>query len=373
MAIGKHRGTKINLDTKALTHNIEIAKKPFNDEINIFAVVKANAYGHGVKEISYMAKQAGVNGFAVAILDEALEVRELGYEQETILVLGITPVEYVVDAAINGISLTVGDLEWLKAAEIVLESEVVPPLKIHIGIDTGMGRIGVQTIAELQEMVSYLREHSKQFNFEGMFTHFATADAKDETYFKKQVDNWNAAIEAVKPLPKYVHAANSAATIWHAKDIKTNVLRLGAGMYGFNPSGTELMAEDLQPVLTLSTEIVFVKQLAKGKAVSYGATYHTTDDEWIATLPIGYADGFLRRMQGFHVLIDGHEAEIVGRITMDQMMIRLPKKYPLGSKVTLVGQNGTKALTLVDLATYANTIPYEVVTNLSTRIKREVN
>lgn len=373
MAIGKHRGTKITLDTKALTHNIEIAKQPFDDDINVFAVVKANAYGHGVKEISYMAKQAGVNGFAVAILDEALEVRELGYEKETILVLGITPVEYIVDAAINGISLTVGDLEWLKAAKIVLESEIIPPLKIHIGVDTGMGRIGVQTITELKAMVSYLREHTKQFNFEGMFTHFATADAKDVTYFKTQIDNWNAAIGTVNPLPKYVHAANSAATIWHPQEIKTNVLRLGAGMYGFNPSGTELAAESLQPVLTLSTEIVFVKQLMKGKSVSYGATYQTTDNEWIATLPIGYADGFLRRMQGFHVLVDGQEAEIIGRITMDQMMIRLPKKYPLGTEVTLVGPNGGKALTLVDLATYANTIPYEIVTNLSPRIKREVN
>lgn len=372
MAIGNHRGTKITLDSQALMHNIKLAKQPFNDDINVFAVVKANAYGHGVKEVAQLAKQAGANGFAVAILDEALEVRELGYEKETILVLGITPVEYIMDAAINGISLTVGDLEWLKIAQKILESEEIPPLKVHIAVDTGMGRIGVQNPIDLTIMAQYLRDHPREFNFEGMFTHFATADALDQVYFNQQVENWNVAIEAVNPLPKYVHAANSAATIWHPKEIKTNVLRLGAGMYGFNPSGTELVADELQPVLSLTTEIAFVKQLSKGKSVSYGATYQTTENEWIATLPLGYADGYLRRMQGFHVLIDGQEAEIIGRVTMDQLMIRLPKKYPVGTEVTLVGQNGDKRLSLVELADYAGTIPYEIVTNLSTRIKREV-
>lgn len=372
MAIGIHRPTKITLDRDALVHNINVAKAPFADDINIFAVVKANAYGHGIREITQMAKQAGVTGFAVAILDEALEVRELGYEKEPVLVLGITSIEYIVDAAINGISLTVGDLEWLKAAQPILDSEEIPPLRVHIAVDTGMGRIGVQTPADLKDMVKFLREHTREFNFEGMFTHFATADAPTTDYFETQVANWDAAIAAVNPLPKYVHAANSAATIWHPNAIQTNVLRLGAGMYGFNPSGTDLDAPMLKPVLSLTTEVVFVKQLAKGKSVSYGATYHTSENEWIATLPIGYADGFLRRMQGYHVLVDGQPAEIIGRVTMDQMMIRLPKKYPVGTKVTIVGQSGDQQLSLVELATYANTIPYEIVTNLSTRIKREV-
>lgn len=372
MAIGIHRPTKITLDTEALVHNINVAKAPFPADINVFAVVKANAYGHGVREITQMAKQAGVAGFAVAILDEALEVRELGYEKEPILVLGITSVEYIVDAAINGISLTVGDLDWLKAAQPILDSEEIPPLKVHLAIDTGMGRIGAQTPAELSEMVKFLRNHAHEFNFEGMFTHFATADSPAEDYFDAQVANWNAAINVVNPLPKYVHAANSAAAIWHPQAIKTNVLRLGAGMYGFNPSGTDLAAPMLQPVLSLTTEVVFVKQLAKGKSVSYGATYQATENEWVATLPIGYADGFLRRMQGYHVLVEGQPAEIIGRVTMDQMMIRLPKKYPVGTEVTIVGQSGEQQLSLVELATYANTIPYEIVTNLSTRIKREV-
>ncbi|CAH0416736.1 alanine racemase [Periweissella fabaria] len=372
MAIGIHRPTKITLDTDALVHNINVAKAPFADDINVFAVVKANAYGHGVREITQMAKQAGVTGFAVAILDEALEVRELGYEKEPVLVLGITSIEYIVDAAINGISLTVGDLDWLKAAQPILDSEDIPPLKVHLAVDTGMGRIGAQNPVDLSEMVKFLRNHPREFNFEGMFTHFATADAVDEAYFDSQVANWEEAISVVNPLPKYVHAANSAATIWHPKAMQTNVLRLGAGMYGFNPSGTDLSAPMLKPVLSLTTEMVFVKQLAKGKSVSYGATYQATENEWIATLPIGYADGFLRRMQGYHVLVDGQKAEIVGRVTMDQMMIRLPKKYAVGTEVTIVGENGGQNLSLVELATYANTIPYEIVTNLSTRIKREV-
>lgn len=372
MAIGNNRPTIITLNSNALIHNIDIAKEQFDNDINVFAVVKANAYGHGIKEIVQIAKEAKVNGFAVAILDEALEIRELGYEQDTILVLGITTVEYVMLAALNGISLTVGSLEWLKKAKEILDNPEIPPLKIHLAIDTGMGRIGVQSNDELTEMVKYLKDYPHAFIFEGIFTHFATADSKNEDYFKMQVNNWNDALKLVNPLPKFVHAANSAASIWHAGQFKTNVLRLGAGMYGFNPSGNELLTDKLQPVLSLSTELVFVKQVQKGKSISYGATYQTKENEWIGTLPIGYADGYLRIMQGYKVLIDGQQAPIIGRVTMDQIMIKLPKKYPIGTKVTLIGQDDENELSVVDLANYANTIPYEITTNLSTRIKREV-
>ncbi|QBO36499.1 alanine racemase [Periweissella cryptocerci] len=373
MVVGVHRPTKLILDGQALAHNIAVSKAPFDENIDVFAVVKANAYGHGVAEIAKMAKAAGATGFAVALLDEGIELRELGYTDEPILVLGITPSEWAVDAAKYRISLTVGDLDWLQVAQPLLaRAGINTPLRVHMGVDTGMGRIGVRTPADLVTASQYLRNHATEFEFEGMFTHFATADEENKDYFESQLGNWQAAINAVKPLPRFVHAANSAASLWRSKEVPTNVLRLGAAMYGFNPSGDVLPESRLQPVMSLTTEIAFVKQVAAGDKVSYGATYTATDEEWIATLPIGYADGFLRRMQGFHVLVNGEYADIVGRVTMDQTMIRLSAYQPVGTTVTIVGQDGDKSLTLSELANYAATIPYEIVTDFSTRIKREV-
>lgn len=372
MVVGVHRPTKMVLDGQALAHNIAVSKAPFDKNIDVFAVVKANAYGHGVTEIARLAKAAGATGFAVALLDEALELRELGYIDEPILVLGITPSEWATVAAQNHISLTVGDLAWLEAAQSSLAAADVEPLRVHVGVDTGMGRIGVRTADDLVTVSQYLWANATEFEFEGMFTHFATADEDNTAYFETQLTNWRAAIAAVKPLPRFVHAANSAASLWRSAEVPTNVLRLGAAMYGFNPSGDALPEARLQPVMSLTTEIAFVKQVNDGAKVSYGATYAATGDEWIATLPIGYADGFLRRMQGFHVLVNGQYADIVGRVTMDQTMIRLAEYQPVGTTVTIVGQDGDKKLGLTDLANHAGTIPYEIVTDLATRIKREV-
>ena len=372
MAIGKHRPTTITLDGRALIHNIEVARKQFSADTNLFAVVKANAYGHGIKEIATLAKKAKVDGYAVAILDEALELRDFGFSSETILVLGITPVNQILIAAKYGISLTIGEIEWLEMAEQILAKHDVPPLKVHIAVDTGMGRIGARNTEQLLTMIDFINKRQQIFEFEGMFTHFATADDADTEYFKIQLANWQAAIAAVKELPKFVHAANSATTMWHNNEVYTNVIRLGAGMYGFNPSGKVLPDKTLQPVLSLETEIVFVKAVPIDTSVSYGATYTTKETEWIATLPIGYADGYLRRMQGYNVLVNGECAEIIGRVTMDQMMIKLPRKYPVGTKVTLIGGDQNAYLGAADLAEYAQTIPYEIVTNLSPRIRREV-
>ncbi|MBM7544422.1 alanine racemase [Weissella beninensis] len=372
MAIGNHRPTTITLDGQALVHNIEVARKQFAKDTYLFAVVKANAYGHGVKEVAALAKKAKVDGYAVAILDEGLELRDLGYKTDTILVLGITPPTQVLLAAKYGISLTVGDISWLETATTFLCEQNLAPLKVHIAVDTGMGRIGARNTDELLNMIEFIEKQPNLFEFEGLFTHFATADDDNPEYFKKQLANWQTALAAVKNLPKFVHAANSAATLWHNQDVYTNVIRLGAGMYGFNPSGKTLGAPNLQPVLSLQSEIVFVKKVPANTKISYGATYVTKKTEWIATLPIGYADGYLRRMQGYKVLIDGETAEIVGRVTMDQMMIRLARYYPIGTSVTLIGGSQGAYLGAVDLAEYAKTIPYEIVTNLSSRIKREV-
>ena len=170
--------------------------------------------------------------------------------------------------------------------------------------------------------------------------------------------------------PRYVHVANSAAAMWH-DDCGGNVIRYGITMYGLNPSGDELtLPTTIKPALSFESELVFVKQLVPGDTVGYGKTYTAKTTEWVGTVPVGYADGWLRRMQGYHVLIAGELCEIIGRVCMDQFMVRLPRKLPLGTKVTLIGQDGTKQVTAQMAAQYSKTINYEIVCYLSERLPR---
>lgn len=369
MSNGQLRDTSLIVDLKALTFNIHQQQQALPDESKILAVVKANAYGNGLVPVAQAALHAGAAGTCVAILDEALTLRDSGVTALT-LVLGITPVRYGLIAAERGISLTVGSLTWLKQyhelAQVVATSR---PLKVHLGIDSGMGRIGFTDVPTFQQAVELLK--SPEFEFEGMFTHFATADSSDETYFQQQVTKWQQFVASLTELPPYVHCANSATGLWHQENITANTIRMGISMYGQNPSGRELTPSfDLKPVSSLVSSIIFVKKLKAGQSVSYGATYTAKEDEWLATLPIGYADGYPRAMTGYKVLVDGQFCDIAGRVCMDQMMVRLPKYYPEGTPVILMGKSGNEEITADDLAQRVGTINYEILTNISSRVRR---
>ena len=335
-------------------------------------MVKADAYGHGMLRVARVAKAAGATGFCVAILDEALGLRKADYN-EPVLVLGIVPSQYAAIAAAQTISLPVSSTEWLEQALPVLEAQPeLPPLRIHLALDTGMGRIGFTEDQALKTAVAFVEAHPKQFVIEGVFTHFATADAPDDTYFKQQVDKFNHLVNLLPSRPRYVHVSNSATSLWHAA-CNGNMIRYGVAIYGLNPSGDAIPTTPfpLEPALSLESELTYCKQVHAGDGISYGVTYRAKGDEFIGTVPIGYADGWLRRLQGFHVLVDGQYCEIVGRICMDQFMIRLPKAYPAGTKVVLVGQSGDQEITLLDVAKYSKTIHYEIACNLTPRLKRQ--
>lgn len=370
MISGRLRDTKLIVNLGAIRHNIQEQQKHLAPNSKIFAVVKANAYGNGLVPVAQTAIGTGAAGTCVAILDEALELRDNGITK-LILVLGITPVENAHVAAEAGVSLTVGSLDWLKNYhQLASANHWTKPLKVHLGIDSGMGRIGFTTVESFNEAVEFVREH-REFEFEGMFTHFATADSADESYFNKQVNRWEQFVNSLNELPPFVHMANSATGMWHQEKITANTVRMGISMYGQNPSGRELAATlDLKPVEQLVTSISFVKKLKAGESVSYGATYTAQEDEWLATLPIGYADGYPRCMTGYKVLVDGQFCDIAGRVCMDQMMIRLPKPYPVGTRVVLMGRSGDKEITADDLADQAGTINYEIMTNISNRVHR---
>lgn len=365
-----HRPTKAIISRKAIRHNIENEIKRLKPGVELWAVVKADAYGHGMIEVATEAKKAGATGFCVAYLDEALALREAGFE-EMILVLGVLePVEEVVLAAKNNISLVAASLSWLERAKPLLEAQN-ESLKIHIAIDSGMGRIGLTETAEMQDVKAFLADNTTTFKQEGLFTHFATADEVDERYFHKQQDRFLEA-QAIfgKDFP-YIHTANTATSLWHdAWD--SNAIRFGVGIYGMNPSGTAIPSPyPLEPAMSIETELIFVKELPQGESISYGATYTTSESEWIGTLPIGYADGWIRRYTGFDVLIDGKKAPIVGRICMDQLMIHLPKEYPVGTKVVLIGRSGDLENTFEMAAEHIGTINYELTCILGERLPRE--
>lgn len=370
MISGRLRDTKLIVNLGAIRHNIQEQQKQLAPNSKIFAVVKANAYGNGLVPVAQTAIGAGAAGTCVAILDEALELRDNGITK-LILVLGITPVENAHIAAEAGVSLTVGSLDWLEDYhQLAIANHWTKSLKVHLGIDSGMGRIGFTTVENFNEAVKFVREH-REFEFEGMFTHFATADSADESYFNKQVNRWEQFVNSLNELPPFVHMANSATGMWHQEKITANTVRMGISMYGQNPSGRELVATlDLKPVEQLVTSISFIKKLKAGESVSYGATYTAQEDEWLATLPIGYADGYPRCMTGYKVLVDGQFCDIAGRVCMDQMMIRLPKPYPVGTQVVLMGRSGDKEITADDLADQAGTINYEIMTNINNRVHR---
>ena len=357
-----HRPTYIEVDLSAISYNLGQVVAQLPAQTQVFAVVKANAYGHGVLPVAQTLLDQ-VDGFCVSNIDEALELRQAGIQKD-ILVLGVVPVQALPLALDENIILTITSQEWLEG----VESSLLDGLRIHIKVDSGMGRLGFRDSGTINQVLSSLRFHSAKV--EGIFTHFATADQADQAYFQGQLATFKQILSEIEELPELVHASNSATSIWHA-DTVFNMVRLGDILYGLNPSGRELaLPFPIKPALKLVSELVQVKVLEGGSSIGYGATYTSSEEEIIATVPIGYADGLIRRMQNFQVLVEGHLCPIVGRVSMDQITIRLPKPYPLGTKVTLIGQDGATGISAQDWADYAGTINYEVVCLLSDRIPR---
>lgn len=364
-----HRHTRVVVDLSAIKHNIESIQQRYPEK-EIFAVVKANAYGHGMLEVARVAAEAGATGFCVALLDEAIALRQAGFDQ-TILILGISRVEDVPLLVENHISATIGNLSWLEQALPLLKG-IDARLKVHLALDTGMGRIGVTTVEAVQQVDAFLREHDDVFEFEGVFTHFAKADDADDRHLQHQVRRYQSLIGALATLPQHVHCSNTAYSLWHDA-LHSTVIRFGVGMYGLNPSNGVLTMPavlSLVPALRWESEIVFVKQLHAGDTISYGATYTCESDEWIATLPVGYADGFVRAYHSGDVLVNGVRCPIVGRICMDQCMIRLPYKMPVGTPVTLLGSDGVDSISAEELSHRSGTIGYEVLCLISDRVPR---
>ncbi|AYG00583.1 alanine racemase [Lactococcus allomyrinae] len=364
MKSSPHRHTPAVIDLAAIQNNIKKFRKHIGTHPEIWGVVKANAYGHGSIPVSQAIHDL-VDGFCVSNLDEAIELRNNLITKPILVLSGIVPDNVDIAASLN-ITLTAPSLEWLQL--IVKEKADFSTLKLHIAVDSGMGRIGVRDAKEANDMIALADQYHIQFD--GVFTHFATADEADDTKFNEQKMKFDKIVSALSRRPHYVHSTNTASALWHTNQVQ-DIERLGISMYGLNPSGTALeLPFELEAAFSLKSELTHIKEIHAGDTLGYGATYRATENTWIGTVSIGYADGWTRDMQGFHVLVDGKFCEIVGRVSMDQMMIKLDKGYSIGTPVTLIGHDGDNEITAQDIAAWRKTINYEVLCLLSDRIHR---
>lgn len=362
------RPTKALINIQAIKNNIRQLKKILLPNVQIIAVVKANAYGHGDVEVAKAAIEEGCTMLAVATPEEAIHLREQ-FPSVDILLLGHSPTTFAHIAAKNNITLTVYSTEWVKQVENQLTSD--HPLKLHIKVDTGMGRIGVTTETELLNLY-YAITSSNNMIFDGIFTHFATADEENEQYFLMQSKRFDQFLSILPIKPRLIHAANTATALIKDKKFQFNAVRFGISMYGLAPSNfvKSKLPFPLEQAFSLQTELIAVKQLQKGQSVGYGKQFTVNEPTYIGTIPIGYADGLIRKLSGQEVLIDGKRAPIVGRICMDQCMILLPKAYNVGEKVTLIGTQQKEQITIDEWAEKLGTINYEIPCIITTRVPR---
>lgn len=367
------RETWADIDLDAVADNVANMKKRIPEDTALMAVVKANAYGHGAVYVAETALENGAEWLAVALFDEALALRKHGIEAPILVLSPIRPEDAGLAAKYH-ISLTVFQKKWLEEACRTYRSE--EPVFLHIACDTGMGRIGIRSRQEAEALAGEIGK-DRRFVAEGLFTHFATADQNDETYFNEQYRRFETMIDWFSDLgihPSLIHCGNSAATLKYPAEKRHlfNMVRYGISMYGLAPS-PEMAAKlpfKLERVLSLHSRLTHVKKVKAGSAIGYGATYRTENDEWIGTVPIGYADGWLRALSGSDILIGGIRCPIVGRICMDQLMCRLPASFPIGTRVTLIGEDGSDEITADQLAEKLQTINYEVTCMIHPRVPR---
>jgi len=340
----------------------------------ICAVVKADGYGHGALETAQIALAGGASYLAVAFLDEALELRRAGI-RSPILILGFTPEDHFDKIVEQDITQTIFTFESAKRLSEEAQRQG-KTAKIHIKLDTGMNRLGFQAGP------SAVREIEKIFKLEGLyvegiFTHFSKADETDPSFTKMQFENYQAVVSSLEQTGYVIpikHAANSAA-IMQFPETHLDMVRPGIILYGLYPSDeVDKSKLDLKPVMTFKTKVSYVKTVSAGKAVSYGGSYITKRKSIIATLPVGYADGYSRLLSSkASVLIKGQRAPVVGRICMDQCMVDVTDvkgDVTVGEDVVLLGEMGNETISADEIARILGTINYEVVCAISKRVPR---
>lgn len=365
----KYRPTWAEINLDAVRYNLESIREVLDEEVSIMAVVKANAYGHGLCEVSKVLVESGVNYLGVATVDEALTLRKSGLKIP-ILVLGSVLEEEAKAAVKDDVTLTLCTQELLECLRKISKKGKKP--RVHIKIDTGMGRIGVWH----EDAAEFIRKVSEDtsIDIEGVYTHFSSA-GRDELVTKIQISDFEKVLEQIEKegiSVKYKHAANSIAVVdW--KKSHLNLVRPGILFYGVYPKRSFTRDFNLKPVMNLKTKIVHLKDTPPGRSISYGRTYITQKNTKIATIPIGYADGYGRILSNkAKALVRGRYVRIVGMVTMDQTLLDVGgiKDVSVGDEVVLIGRQGDSEISIERIAKLAGTIPYEILSAITDRVPR---
>lgn len=325
-------------------------------------MVKADAYGHGDKEVAATLDAMGVKHFAVSNIDEALHVRSV--TDGEILILGYTPIDMAEELVKNNITQTLLSEEY---AEALISTG--QPVKSQLAIDTGMRRIGLNA-DDPDECERVVRKYSKHLT--GLFTHLCVADTPEQNEFTEgQIRKYEAVCDRVADLNLSCHCMNSAGGLWH--EAKSSYARLGIILYGLKPDYMNTLPEGIAPVLSWKSVVSMVKDVNPGDTIGYGRSFTVEKPMTIATIPTGYADGYSRLLsnKGW-VLIEGRKAPIVGRVCMDQMMVDVSgiDNVGIGTEVVLLGRSDDEVITADDLANVYGTIGYEIVCGINKRVRR---
>jgi alanine racemase len=357
----------LEIDLDIIRQNVKALMRISQTEV--MAVVKANGYGHGAIEIARASVEAGATWCGVARLEEAIALRRAGINCQ-ILVMGYTSPDRVAEAVNNNICLTIYD-QQIGEAYSEQAKNLGGGLRLHIKVDTGMGRLGIspETALEFIENLS----QQPQLIIDGIFTHFARADEPEVSTTSAQLELFDGLVSRLRKdgvAPKYIHSANSAA-IQNFPSAHFDLARPGILLYGFPPSPETPVPDGIQPALTWKTRLTSVRDFPAGHGISYGHIYHTTHTERIGSNAIGYADGY-RRVTGNIVLVHGKRVPVVGRVCMDQCMLQLDDvpNAVIGDEVVLLGGQGNEYISAEELAERWGTFNYEVICGLSARLPR---
>lgn len=374
----QHRRTWAEIDLDAIAHNFNFVKN--NVKAKVCCVIKADAYGHGATELAKKYSELGADFFAVSNIEEALQLRNAGIILP-VLILGYTPASEAKTLSDNNISQCVYSSEYAAVlSEAAVSANVT--IKIHIKVDTGMSRIGFfyQDINRDENTVSEIAQVCMLpgLYHEGIFTHFAVSDegADGDAFTMRQYGCFKEMIESLLRMDidfEYRHCANSAAIEDFAMSY-LDMVRAGIILYGLEPSSAVRKKGNLKPALQLKSVVSHVKKIPAGSTVSYGRTFTADSDMYLATVPIGYADGYYRRFAdaGAALLLRGKRCPIVGRVCMDQLMINLGgmSDVKIGETVTIIGSDGDEFIGADELAALSKTINYEIVCSIGARVPR---
>lgn len=359
------RPTRAEVELSAIAHNYRVLRAAAGKS-RVLAVVKADAYGHGVVPVAGRLQTEGVDGFGVALAEEGLELRDAGITSDIVVLNGVYGGAHgeVLRAGLTPVVYDLGEIEaFVRAAP-------GRPFSVHVKVDTGMARLGVP-VAQLDGFLERLARY-RQVHVEGVLTHLATADCDDE-HTALQLARFEKALRLFRAYgyrPQVVHAANSAATL-RRPESHYDMVRPGIALFGYGaPADTSVR---LEPALRLRTEVIALRDLPTGANVGYNGTYRTARPSRIATLPVGYGDGLMRAHSNRgHVLIRGHRCPIVGAVSMDLTAVDVTEApgVSVGDEGVLLGRQGEVRIGAEELADAAGTIPYEVLTNVSRRVPR---